>query len=189
MEITTDRGNIYSYRPLSNEIIPGNMQGKRFEWKFNPLKSFNALPNVRMFIVGVTDKCNLRCRYCCYSGDYPGKRSHGNRILSFEDIDDIVKFIESIAGTNPIRIAFYGGEPLLNLNTIQYCVEVCRHKWGQSASFSVSTNGTLLKPEVIEWLIVNNVEIAISIDGSKSFHDRNRIFSNGRGSFDKVRNP
>lgn len=186
MEITTSNGNIYSYLPKSNEIVFGSVAGK-YEWTFNPLIFFRKLPNVGMFIIGMTEQCNLRCRYCCYSGIYQGKRIHGQRNLTCEDIDSIIKFIETETDGRSKRIAFYGGEPLLNFENVQYCVDACRSKWRQLVSFSISTNGTLLTPENIDWLIKNDVEIAISLDGPKYFHDKNRVFANGNGSFDQVR--
>lgn len=186
MEITTNSGNTYSYLPKSNEIVCGCV-AEKFEWTFNPLKFFRKLPNVGMFIIGMTEQCNLRCRYCCYSGNYHGKRSHGYRNLSYNDIDSIIEFIETTTGEKLKRIAFYGGEPLLSFENVQYCVDACRRKWGQFVSFSISTNGTLLNPKSIDWLIRNDIEIAISLDGPKYFHDKNRVFSNGNGSFDQVR--
>ena len=187
MDITTTCGNKYSYLPWSNEIVPGLIEDNGFEWSYNPLKSFHDFPEVGMFIIGVTEQCNLRCRYCCYSGSYSGKRTHGIRNILLEDVDDIVKFIETISGEKLKRIAFYGGEPLLNMDIIRYLVETCRHKWGNRVTFSISTNGTRLTPKIIEWLIQNDVEIAISLDGTKFYHDRNRVFANGEGSFNKIR--
>lgn len=187
MEITTDRGNTYSYLSKSNEIVFGSVEEDEFEWRFNPLKFFTGMPNVGMFIIGVTEQCNLRCRYCCYSGSYPGKRSHGFKNISFDDIDSIIVFIDTISAGIPKRIAFYGGEPILNFKTIRYCVETCRYKWGTDVSFSISTNGVLLNPENIDWLIKNDIEIAISLDGSKESHDKNRVDTSGKGTFERIR--
>lgn len=187
MEITTSSGNIYSYLPKSNEIVAGTLKTNNIEWRFNPLKLFNSLPEIRMFIIGITEQCNLRCRYCCYSGQYAGKRNHGAKSISSVDIDSVIEFIDGIAGDKPKRIAFYGGEPMLNFNIVRYCIKQCQLKWEKLVSYSISTNGTLLKPEEIDWLVENDIEIAISLDGPKIFHDKNRIFSSGDGSFDHIR--
>ena len=55
-------------------------------------------------------------------------------------------------------------------------------------TFSVSTNGTLLTEERIDWLVNNGVELAISIDGTQPFHDAHRVDAKGNGSYTKVRN-
>lgn len=187
MKITTDRGNTYSYIPVSNEIVSGFVEENEFEWRFNPLKFFTDMPNVGMFIIGVTEQCNLRCRYCCYSGSYSGKRNHGFKNISYDDVDSIIEFIDTVSAGKPKRIAFYGGEPILNFKVIRYCVELCRGKWGADVLFSISTNGVLLDPERIDWLIKNDIEIAISLDGSKEFHDKNRVDTTGNGTFERIK--
>lgn len=187
MEITTDSGNTYSYFSKSNEIVCGSVKENEFEWRFNPLKFFTDMPNVGMFIISVTEQCNLRCRYCCYSGSYSGKRIHGFKSISFDDVDSIIEFIDTISAGKPKRIAFYGGEPILNFKVVRYCVEMCRRKWGPDVSFSISTNGVLLNPLNIDWLIQNDIEIAISLDGSEDFHDKNRVDTMGNGTFGRIR--
>ncbi len=50
----------------------------------------------------------------------------------------------------------------------------------------MTTNATLLKPEVIEFLAANDVAVTVSIDGPKEVQDRFRVFQNGAGSYDLV---
>jgi uncharacterized protein len=57
---------------------------------------------------------------------------------------------------------------------------------GKEVDFSLTTNATLLKPEVIEFLADNQVGVTISIDGPKEVQDRFRVFHNGSGSYDIV---
>lgn len=48
----------------------------------------------------------------------------------------------------------------------------------------MTTNGTLLNKEVIEYLVKNNFKITVSIDGPKEVHDRSRHFADtDKGSF------
>jgi len=107
--------------------------------------------------------------------------------LNAVDIEQIYDFIVSVTKNSPIRFAFYGGEPLLNLDLIEYAVKKGIELFGGNISFSVSTNGTTLTSNVIEWLVEKNIEIAISIDGIGEFHDRCRKDAFGKGSFEKVR--
>jgi uncharacterized protein len=57
---------------------------------------------------------------------------------------------------------------------------------GKSIDFSLTTNATLLRPEIIEFLVVNDVGVTISIDGPREMQDRFRVFHNGSGSYDVV---
>lgn len=186
MQIETTRGNKYSYIRQTNEIVCGYKDDCDYNWNFEPLNIFTSMPEVNMFIISITEQCNLRCRYCCYSGDYKNNRSHSYNHLTSTDIDDIYSFIKNIAKDKSIRIAFYGGEPLLNFSLIQYAISKGKEIWGNDIIFSISTNGTTLTFDRIEWLIENKVELFISIDGTKMFHDRNRVDALGNGSYTKV---
>ena len=61
---------------------------------------------------------------------------------------------------------------------------ICR--LGKQVDFSLTTNGTLLKPEIIEFLAENRVGVTISIDGPKEVQDKFRVFQNGTGSYDII---
>jgi len=63
----------------------------------------------------------------------------------------------------------------------------CREKSsGKEVDFSLTTNATLLKPDIIEFLADERVGVTISIDGPKEVQDKFRVFHNGTGSYDVV---
>ena len=188
MNITTLHNNSYSYLRQTNEIVQGVVDDSRYAWTFKPPSEFSSMPEVYMFIIATTEQCNLRCTYCCYSGEYKGNHSHNSRTLCEGDIQAIYDFIDKTANTKPIRISFYGGEPLVNYPLVQYAIQAGQQRWEDDVTFSVSTNGTLLTEERIDWLVNNGVELAISIDGTQPFHDANRVDAKGNGSYTKVRN-
>ena len=187
MNITTLH-NSYSYLRQTNEIVQGVVDDSRYAWTFKPPSEFSSMPEVYMFIIAITEQCNLRCTYCCYSGEYEGNHSHNSRTLCEGDIQAIYDFIAKTAKTKPIRISFYGGEPLVNYPLVQYAIQLGQQRWEDDVTFSVSTNGTLLTEERIDWLVNNGVELAISIDGTQPFHDAHRVDAKGNGSYAKVRN-
>ena len=57
---------------------------------------------------------------------------------------------------------------------------------GKRIEFSLTTNATLLRPEIIEWLADNQIGVTISIDGPKEVQDGLRVFHNGKGSYDVI---
>lgn len=187
MFVTTSNNNTYSYLCRTNEIVNGIVEEQNFEWKFAPLTTFSTMSEVEIFVIGVTEQCNLRCTYCCYSGEYKNNRTHGLKGMTCADIDEIYDFVLRTATKRPLQIAFYGGEPLLQYPLIQYAVNLGRESFGNETSFSIATNATLLTHEKIDWLVERGVKMVISIDGTKTFHDRYRAYANGNGSFDKVR--
>ena len=186
MNIQTRSGNVYSYLRRTNEIVGGIVSDDNYTWHFDSLHPFGAMPEVEMFIIGITEQCNLRCTYCCYSGAYINNRTHSNRILTSNDIDEIYDFIFWMSNNKHIRIAFYGGEPLLQYQLIQYAIKKGIERWENYVEFSISTNATLLTKDKIDWLVRNNVEMAISIDGTRFFHNKHRVDALGTGSYDKV---
>ena len=73
----------------------------------------------------------------------------------------------------PGKINFFGGEPLLNMTPIKMMLGAQYGKTG-SRSFGVTTNGTLLKGDTLDWLRHHKVDVALSFDGSKATQDLNR---------------
>lgn len=186
MNIRTSNNSEFSYLRSTNEIVSGIVDGSSFVWEFEPLERFETLPNLDMFIIGITEQCNLRCTYCCYSGSYEGNRTHSSKSMSKEDVDRTLSFIRENAKGDKLHIAFYGGEPLVNYDILQYAIAKAEAIWQEAVSFSITSNGTLLNEEKTEWLIKHHVELHLSVDGTKAFHDKHRVDAAGNGSFAKV---
>lgn len=162
----------------------------------------------RKLVLEVTDACNLRCKYCSYTINSQSTstkaKGHSNNFLSKENaisaIDEYFKeygkLIEQLPNKylrnkfntkNPPVIGFYGGEPLLCFPLIEELICYVKSNYKEyNPTFNVTTNGTLLTPSIIDFFAENDVELAISFDGAKSQHDKNRVYPNGLGSFDDV---
>jgi uncharacterized protein len=91
-----------------------------------------------------------------------------------------------------LDIAFFGGEPLLRFDIIREADEiVTRAIAGRSHPLTVrwllNTNATLLTDEVLDWLMPPRVaNVFVSLDGPRDVHDRCRLDSAGKGSYDRV---
>ena len=145
-----------------------------------------------MIILGVTERCNLRCEYCCYSGHFEGHRAHANRSMSFEIAQKAVfQHLHTRQKEDLCGVSFYGGEPLLEFDLIKKVVAFAEEEAKQVEKdlvFSITTNGTLLDDEKIHFLVDHKFLILISLDGPKEAHDRYRVFAGEErnGSFDIV---
>ena len=74
-----------------------------------------------------------------------------------------------------VAITFYGGEPLLNVDTITRTVEYALGRMqGRHLDFGISTNGTLLTADVARFLSSNDFRVALSLDGPKT-GDKHRV--------------
>lgn len=140
-------------------------------------------------ILQVTQRCNLRCSYCTYSGIYDStQRVHSNKDMNFETAKQAIDFfLKHSRERNQIHIAFYGGEPLLRFDLIKQCVDYALNNCeGKDITFGMTTNGTLLKGDIADYLNEHGFQVGISLDGNKEEHDANRVFVNGKGSFDVI---
>ncbi|MFZ5986713.1 MAG: radical SAM protein, partial [Bacillota bacterium] len=176
---------------IENLVTEGFLSSNKLSEIVHPMDEFlvDCLNNkVRMITLQVTQQCNLRCSYCVYSDNYQ-TREHSNRRMDFEIARKGIDFIISHSkDLSHINIGFYGGEPILEFEMIKRCISYAEEKAeGKFVTFNMTTNGTLINEEVIEYFQEHNVSILISLDGPKSIHDKNRVFaSNGQGSFDRI---
>jgi uncharacterized protein len=162
-----------------------------------PTKSLPVIPPqdfpLTTMVLNVTNKCNLACTYCYeYGEDKIVDTDFGEKpkFMSEETARESVDFMFKEAGTNRVaNLTFFGGETLLNFKVLKKTLVYARERaviLGKEVQFSLTTNATLLRPEVIEWLVDNKVGVTISIDGPKESQDEFRVFKNGMGSYDVV---
>jgi uncharacterized protein len=144
-------------------------------------------------VLNVTNKCNLACTYCYeYGEDKIVDTENGRKpkFMSEATARDAVDFMLRESGTSPrAHLTFFGGETLLNFPVLKTTVAYARERastLGKAVDFSLTTNATLLRPEIVEFLIENEVGVTISIDGPKEMQDRFRVFHDGSGSYDAV---
>lgn len=143
--------------------------------------------NLEQLIIQLTQNCNLRCSYCAYMGGYDN-RTHSNKTISMETIRKGIDYLLAHAqNTKQISIGFYGGEPLLEMPLLKKAVEYIEEvKEGRNIRLGLTTNGTLLSDDNVEYFMEKNINILISLDGAKEYHNANRVFPNGEGSFDVI---
>jgi uncharacterized protein len=134
-------------------------------------------------ILNITERCNLRCRYCSFSGSYEDNRTHGTREMPLDVLEKAVRWYFSFPDRKASSIAFYGGEPLGSLALLSRAVYLARSLSPAPIQFRLTTNGTLFNPEICDFLVHNNFKLMLSLDGPESVHDRYRVFPGGRGSF------
>jgi uncharacterized protein len=144
-------------------------------------------------VLNVTNQCNLSCEYCYeYGEDKIVDTENGKqpKFMSEQTARDSVDFMLKESGDNKVaHVTFFGGETLLNFPVLQKTIAYARQRGeelGKQVDFSLTTNGTLLKPDIIEFLAENQVGVTISIDGPKEVQDKFRVFHNGTGSYDVV---
>ena len=125
----------------------------------------------------VTEACNLQCVYCY-------EKTKTTRTMPESLIRDIIVRHMSQERFSNISFDFFGGEPLLQFDTIQSVVNWFHTRtWKKGHRFTLSTNGTLLDDDNKRWLesVRDCVIPMVSLDGTKTAHDANRS-----NSYDRV---
>lgn len=142
---------------------------------------------VKSICLMVAHDCNLRCRYCfADTGAFEGERL----VMSKETGEKAVDFlIERSKNRKHLEIDFFGGEPLVNMETVKQVTEYARKRekeTGKSFKLTLTTNGLLLNEENIKFLNDNNISLVLSLDGRKETHDRMRPDAGGNGTYERA---
>lgn len=155
-----------------------------------PITTGNPLANkeqpVGFMVLHITDQCNLRCVYC-YEQDRLGKKG---KAMELQVAKMAVDWLIKRSGQKKyLRLVFFGGEPLINFSlireTVAYADSAGQAK-GKSFTYEISTNGTLLTPEIIRFFEEHKIIPVISMDGTRDIQNRQRPFRNGKGSYERV---
>lgn len=130
-------------------------------------------------IVMLTSTCNLACQYCF--------ESHHVKHMSYETAKATLDFLHrNCRGGQSAQFVFFGGEPLLRYDEVIVPIIEYSKTLGKPTKFSMTTNGTLLTPEKLDYLKANGVRFMLSFDGGKTTQDGNRPMKCGESGFDKL---
>ncbi len=128
----------------------------------------------------LTHDCTLRCSYCYAGRKYRHAMSQATAARAIDIVCNEATRLQQGAD-----ISFFGGEPLLEWELLQWCHDYMKHQAPRLIApprFSVTTNGTLLTEQKLDWLTERDFLIGLSLDGSPAMHNTNRCYPNGRGS-------
>ena len=129
----------------------------------------------------LTTACNLHCDYC-YAAPRPGP-------CMTESVAVSALRLAAETAKGSTGIVFFGGEPLLCRDLIEFTVAEARRMQARGQGpfhFKITTNGLLLDSDLLELSLREDIHIALSIDGVREAHDAHRRTSAGASSFDRV---
>jgi len=107
--------------------------------------------------VSVTDKCNLRCRYCM--------PLEGVKFLPHDEVlrnEEFARLIDIFVRMGITKIRFTGGEPLIRKGFFDIISETV--KLHPETDLCVTTNGTLLDDHISDLRKYNVKKLNISLD-------------------------
>ncbi|MCX7885427.1 MAG: thioether cross-link-forming SCIFF peptide maturase [Caloramator sp.] len=142
---------------------------------------------IKAICLNIAHDCNLRCKYCFASeGNYHGK----SELMSFEVGKAAIDFVIKNSGIrHNIEVDLFGGEPLLNFETVKQIIEYAKsegEKNNKNIRFTITTNATLLNDEIIDYIDKNMGNVVLSIDGRQNVNDKIRIRRDGSGTYSDI---
>lgn len=178
---------ISSYENFSNIRYNSKLYAKRLEYKILDQKDWHSGESIISFIGKKV--CNLSCKYCFM------EEKQEDNLNSEELSEDLIRagldfILQRKDNTHRVRADYsLGGEPLLTFDTYKKLWSIVKEydeKENGEVALGFITNATLLDDDVIDWFNQYHHWIGFSLDGGKKVHDSMRIYSNGKGSFDKA---
>ena len=181
---------------ITNELAELNASGVLIDSKLETVEDpisddmliYYLSNKLSMLSLQLTQQCNFRCSYCKYTKAVDN-RAHANKEMKLQTALNAIEFFSKrVSDSENVNIGFYGGEPLLKFDLIYKCIEYSKPLFmGKPLSFSITTNGSLLTEEIMEYFYQNNVHVLVSLDGPQEINDYNRKYSsNGAGTFGEV---
>lgn len=140
-------------------------------------------------VLCVTNDCNLRCRYC-FVEQKPDYMTLEVAKTAVDFLMNNLKRKRELKNNSNLKasLSFFGGEPTLMWDTIIVpTVEYIEEKYPNDIMLGITTNGTLLNKEKIDYLFEHKIYPLLSIDGDKETQDYNRPCKDCKlSSFDLV---
>jgi uncharacterized protein len=105
----------------------------------------------------------------------------GNGEMTEEVAKAAVDYVVKRSGSY-VRVNFFGGEPLLRFDLIQYVVDYIKTATEKPVKLDIVTNGTLLTQEFFDYAEENKIRISLSYDGLAN--SANRVNEDGKDLLD-----
>lgn len=152
-----------------------------------------ALANTLQISFEVTDACNMSCVYCGYGKLYNNYDQRTNQKMHIEDAYCLLNHMIDLwhskynrSENKIVDIAFYGGEPLLNMCFVKKIVDFVENRTCDYRQFSFSmTTNALLLDRYMDFLQEKKFNLLISLDGDCEGSSL-RIDKGGNQTFNKV---
>lgn len=142
------------------------------------------------FILKIHSRCNLSCTYCyVYEMADRGWPNLPKR-MDPAIVQTVVERIAEHARVHDlpsVDVILHGGEPLLaGTEWLTGLARSLHAAVPAQVNIGVQTNGTLLRPHMLQTLKELGISVGVSLDGDAEATARHRLYPSGRSSFDDV---
>lgn len=167
--LSDEEYSLYLTERVENELILNQFisQGILVDSSVDELEQYNLytqyatryIKHKPHITVTPTMECNARCFYCYEDGVRCGKMDN-------TDCSYIIRFLKTLDCSNGIDVTWFGGEPLMNEEWIDYFSDSLMEA-GIDFSAFIITNGSMITDNVIQKMQTKwkTNEIQITLDG------------------------
>lgn len=130
----------------------------------------------KSIVLGLTNRCVHKCTYCFVK--------QSDLDMDYATAENAIKWLlENNEDNNEKPDAiFFGGEPLLKFDDI---IKPLVEKYHTKVKFSITTSGSLLNEDIVDFFYKHQISILLSFDGVPEVQNKQRPLKN-KTSFDEV---
>ena len=142
------------------------------------------VPRIELLVVQPTPFCNIDCRYC-YLPDRNSKA-----VVARETLANLFSQVFASGWVGEcLSVVWHAGEPMvLPIAFYRDAFQMIDRLKPANLTVvhSFQTNGTLIGEAWCDFFTDHHVNLGVSIDGPRQFHDCNRLTRSGKGTFDRT---
>ncbi len=162
-------------------LVPEDLDESAFySYVFSLMQLAEPPPAVASYTILPTLQCNARCTYCYEAGVQ-------QLSMTVETEEQTLCYILSSRGEKKVRLAWFGGEPLLRTDVID---RICHglQEAGVVYRSGMISNGSLITTEIIEKMTGpwNLRKIQISMDGAEEDYRGRKRYISYEGNYQRV---
>lgn len=132
--------------------------------------------------------CNIACHYCSIT-QLQTKKPRSGRFTASLAIKASGEFLNLVrnGGYETAYVRLFGGEPILDWEVFRNVILFLEREKGDiKLKYTLNTNGMRITDEIAKFLKDKSITTVVSLDGTKSQHDRFRTFRDGSGTYENV---
>jgi radical SAM protein with 4Fe4S-binding SPASM domain len=158
-------------RETVHDFISSLQERRQLVFRTSKIRKINV-PPPKYLVLEITNRCNLNCIHCSVKAN--------ERLDNELTTAEWKNLITNLAEMGVEAVGLSGGEPLLREDVF----DLATHALSQGLLVGLVTNGLLLNREIVEKIKKLNLDVQISLDGSRSlYHDKIR---DQEGAFEKL---
>lgn len=133
----------------------------------------------------VSNFCNFECKYCFLNEEHKLRDNSEFNAPSNMEFNVAKKAMDYMIdnvkknGNSVLSVEFFGGEPLMNWSLVKKVLDEygVGEKYGIEIAYTITTNGSLINDEMIDYFEKYNVLVIVSYDSPNS---RERLVKNNK---------